>query len=53
MFAAALQNTVMPQSSDTFSTLTHFFGVNEFFFHCFKVANLCVTLSSSGTNHQK
>jgi hypothetical protein len=45
--------TVMPRSSDTFSTLTHFFGVNEFFFHCFKVANLCVTFSSSGTNHQK
>jgi hypothetical protein len=27
--------TVMPRSSDTFSTLTHFFGVNEFFFSLF------------------
>jgi hypothetical protein len=32
-----LQNTVMPQSSDTFSTLTHFFGVNEFFFIVLKL----------------
>ena len=37
MFAAALQNTIMPQSSDTFSTLTHFFGVNEFFFIVLKL----------------
>ncbi len=36
----------MPRSLDTFSTLTHFF-------HCFKVANLCLTLSTSGTIHQK
>ncbi len=45
--------TIMARSSDTFSTLTHFFGVKEFFFRCFKVANLCLTLSTSGTNHEK
>ncbi len=29
--------TVMPRNSDTFSTLTHFFGVNEFFFIVLKL----------------
>jgi hypothetical protein len=46
-------STVKSRSSDTFPTLTHFIGVKEFFFRCFKVANLCLTLSTSGTNHKK
>ena len=31
------QDTVMPQSSDTFSTLTHFLGVKKFFFKVLKL----------------